>query len=248
MSHAPDLARRRTVARFALTSRAALVLGILVTVIALPESWRSWPYAPFLLVHATLTIVIPVLYGALPTGRPLPELRRWLPHQRVPLLAAAAFIVGFVLVYVLVLRASSHAGDASWDLVAAYRALMDSYVDRYGLAATVIVGYLLLGVWPMFGEELFYRGFVLRGLLDGTTPAIAVIVSSALFGLRHAAQLVYFLPGYPIATGLAYFVWAFGISVMLGWIYVRTRSLWVCMALHSVNLILAPFAIAFLLA
>jgi membrane protease YdiL (CAAX protease family) len=243
-----DPGRTASVTRFRVSPLWALVLGVLVTALALAESWRGWPYAPFPLAHAVLAIAIPAACGALPTGRPLPELKRYLPRQLLPLTVALAFIAGFVIVYVAILGTTGRMGDPTADLIALYRQLMQLYVERYGIVPTVVMAYLLLGLWPAIGEELFYRGVVLRGLLGGTGPVAAVVVSSVLFGLRHAAQLTYLLPEYPLGAGVAYFVWAFGLSLVWGWVYVRTRSLWTCIAFHSVNIVLAPLAIVFLLA
>lgn len=226
---------------------AALLFGVGVTAIALVESWQPWPLAPFPIAHAALAIVIPALCGALPTARPLPELRRLMPRQLLPFAAGLAFVVAFVGVYAIVLQTTRHVGDPSWDLVAAYRQLVAACVNRYGLVTTVVMAYLLLGLWPAVGEELFYRGVVLRGLLGGTGTLTAVLVSATLFGLRHAAQLVYFLPIYPVGSGIAYFVWAFGLGVLWGWVYARSGSLWVCIAVHCLNVVLAPFVIVLLL-
>ena len=85
------------------------------------------------------------------------------------------------------------------------------------------LGFLLtfqaLAVVTPVSEEVLFRGFVLRGLLGriGTGPAI---VSTALvFSALHldAGTII------PIfLTGLA-----------LGWLHVRTGSLWTCIAAHA---------------
>ncbi len=70
-------------------------------------------------------------------------------------------------------------------------------------------------------EEFLFRGVILRGLLGGWKPWAAIAISAALFGVMHLnpAQL-------PIALAT---------GVVLGWVYVRTRSLGLCMLGHAVN-------------
>ena len=75
-------------------------------------------------------------------------------------------------------------------------------------------------VVPAFVEEFLFRGLVLTNLLPyGRTTA--VLASALLFGLMHqnAGQLFY-----ATAAGL-----------VLGFIYVKTRSVWVCVLIHFVN-------------
>ena len=70
-------------------------------------------------------------------------------------------------------------------------------------------------------EEVIFRGLILRGFLGRWKPWTAIIASAALFALMH------FNPAQtPVALGL---------GLVLGWIYVRTRSLGLCMLGHAVN-------------
>lgn len=224
-----------------------VAIGLLGTFLALLESWRRWPLAPFPLVYAGLAIAVPLWFRVGPSGRPLPEIRRNLRELAGPAVLALAFVGAFVAVYAAILVSLSKAHDPTWNLLVTYHDLGKLFVARYGRPEVVALSYVVLGLWPMFGEELFYRGLLLRGLLEHASPAAAAIVSSAFFGLRHAAQLAYGLPSYPWAASVAYFVWAFGLGLVWCWIYVRTRSLWACIASHSLNVVLAPVAIAFLL-
>ncbi|MDQ5822879.1 MAG: CPBP family intramembrane metalloprotease [Chloroflexota bacterium] len=158
----------------------------------------------------------------------------------LPVAVALLFVVAYVLLYILFLNVAGRTNDADWDLFATYKFLGHLYVERYDRTTVVIVGYLLVGLWPMFGEELFYRGFVFKGLAYHVSPIMAAIASSSLFGLRHAFQLAYLLPAYPLVSGVAYFVWAAGFGLLWSWLYYRSGSLWPCIVTHSVNLLLAP--------
>lgn len=80
---------------------------------------------------------------------------------------------------------------------------------------------LAIGLAPGFGEELFFRGFVLRRLLLYDRPAVAILVSSIAFGLFH------FDPVHsPAAAGLGVYL---GLAVWM------TGSVWAGIAAHAVN-------------
>ncbi|MDO8543862.1 MAG: glutamate-5-semialdehyde dehydrogenase [Opitutaceae bacterium] len=82
-----------------------------------------------------------------------------------------------------------------------------------GMLLAVIIGPLM--------EEIIFRGIILRGFLGRWRPAVAIVASAALFALTHLnpAQL-------PVA---------FGLGVVLGWVYFHTRSLGLCFAGHAIN-------------
>ncbi|MDP3068820.1 MAG: glutamate-5-semialdehyde dehydrogenase [Opitutaceae bacterium] len=82
-------------------------------------------------------------------------------------------------------------------------------------------GPLLAIVIAPVTEEIVFRGLILRGLLARWRPWPAIVLSSVLFGVMHLnpAQL-------PVALL---------IGGLLGWIYVRTRSLGLCIAGHALN-------------
>ncbi len=67
------------------------------------------------------------------------------------------------------------------------------------------------------GEEICYRAMLLRSLLRAYRPITAVLVSSAVFAAFH-------VDASPIYAGLA--------GLLLGAVYWRTGSLWLCIAAH----------------
>jgi membrane protease YdiL (CAAX protease family) len=92
-----------------------------------------------------------------------------------------------------------------------------------GLALTAIV---IVGVAP-FAEELFFRG-ALTGALAQRLGALTPLASGAIFGAAHLE-----LRAFP-----ALFV----LGVLLGWLYMRTRSLLPGVAVHAANNLLALVA------
>ncbi len=70
-------------------------------------------------------------------------------------------------------------------------------------------------------EEFFCRGILLRGMLQHTTPARAILWSGLIFAVMHANPF----QGIP----------AFLLGCLMGWVYYRTRSLWATITIHCVN-------------
>jgi len=103
-------------------------------------------------------------------------------------------------------------------------------IDQAGgnLLATLI----LVGLFGPIAEEIFFRGFVLAGLIKRYGVIGSLLFSSLLFGVFH------FDPGAIIPT--------FILGLALGWVYLKTGALWPAVfahALHnSVAIMLAKYA------
>lgn len=72
-------------------------------------------------------------------------------------------------------------------------------------------------------EEALFRGYAFQALVQGIGAWPAVLLSSAAFALAHAAN--------PSVDAVA-LANIFVAGVMLGWAYLRTRSLWFATAVH----------------
>ena len=79
---------------------------------------------------------------------------------------------------------------------------------------------VLAVVMAPFFEELFFRGFLFRGLARSWGWPLGALVSGAIFGAIHL-QLTVFFP-------------LFVLGVVLAWVYQRTGSLWTSITLHAV--------------
>lgn len=86
---------------------------------------------------------------------------------------------------------------------------------------SIPIAILLVGIWGPIGEEVFFRGFLLRGLEHRFGIKLAILISSVVFGLVHVA------PGAIFPT--------FFLGLAFAWIYVRTGSLWPSIFAHSVQ-------------
>lgn len=81
------------------------------------------------------------------------------------------------------------------------------------------------GVGAAIGEELISRGVLFRACEEALGTGWALVISSLFFGFAH-----FFNPHATVGTSLAI---ALEAGVMLGLLYVATRSLVACMGLHA---------------
>lgn len=81
-------------------------------------------------------------------------------------------------------------------------------------------------------EEWLLREVALKGMLQHMAPHKAILWSSIMFGVIHLN------PWQAIP--------AFLMGCLFGWIYYRTRSYWICVALHALNNGLSFFLVAIL--
>jgi uncharacterized protein len=111
-----------------------------------------------------------------------------------------------------------------------------------------LILHLLAGaVLAPFYEEMLFRGFALRVWLSTHGPRAAIVRSSLLFVLAH----VLFVGGdsFQEAASLAIVggVVRLPVAFVLGWLYVRTGSLWAPIGLHvafnAVLIILGEIAV-----
>lgn len=93
------------------------------------------------------------------------------------------------------------------------------------LATAVII----VGIGPLV-EEIFFRGFVLTGLVSRLGIARGMVISCLLFAVAH------------LSLGLIIPIFIFGI--LLSWIYLKTRSIIPGLMAHSAQNALAFIALA----
>ncbi len=98
-----------------------------------------------------------------------------------------------------------------WDYAPELGRLMAA--DWFGPILAIVVAPLT--------EEVLFRGVILRGLLSRWKPWAAITLSAVLFALMHVN---------PAQTPVALVL-----GLILGWVYVRTRSLGLCMLGHALN-------------
>lgn len=145
--------------------------------------------------------------------------------------AAAWFLLGDVLIALLLavtVVSTSSASSAGFTVANGLESLGQDF-HRSGIAG----GLVRVGAIAPLLEEFLFRVLILGCLMRTTRPWIALGVSTVLFAAVHNAWLV------PSVLGLA-----------LGLLYLRYRSLWLCVAVHSAHNLLvavgAPLLVAYL--
>ncbi|MCH7746391.1 MAG: CPBP family intramembrane metalloprotease [Chloroflexi bacterium] len=88
-----------------------------------------------------------------------------------------------------------------------------------------LVSTLVIGLWVPFTEEVFFRGFVLAGLIVPLGATRAAVVSSIIFAAAHLT----------LGTLVPIFV----TGMLLAWLYLRTRSIWPPIIAHAAQNLLA---------
>jgi membrane protease YdiL (CAAX protease family) len=84
------------------------------------------------------------------------------------------------------------------------------------------------------GEELGWRGFLLPHLMPlGQWKAI--LISGVIWGLWHAPAIAQGLnyPGYPVAGIFMMVVFCVLLAAILSWLYLNTKSPWICALAHG---------------
>ena len=101
-----------------------------------------------------------------------------------------------------------------------FESLVSAMQDDAVLWYEVVMSIFTVAVVPAICEEILFRGVIAHALVPyGRT--VAILGSALLFGLMHGNPLQIF---YTSLMGVA-----------LGYVYVKTRSLCLCMLIHFVN-------------
>jgi len=87
--------------------------------------------------------------------------------------------------------------------------------------------FIFAGVLAPILEEMLFRGFLLRGLLEKFSPKMALFLSAFFFAAAHLSAT--FFPVY-LALGL-----------LLGFVFLRTKSLFPGIFFHAINNSVALF-------
>lgn len=121
----------------------------------------------------------------------------------------------YLIDYVPVLKAKSQAAEKSYgDMMLA--------VTNLKTPAQFFISVFMVCLLPAIFEEAFFRG-TLQNLLTRwwQKPVAAILVTSFVFSLIHASYYLFFS--------------RFILSVALGWIFYRSKNIWVPILAHFLN-------------
>jgi hypothetical protein len=85
----------------------------------------------------------------------------------------------------------------------------------------IVITIVLVGILGPMAEEIFFRGYVLPGLVKRFGIGRSLFLSSLMFGMFHID------PGAIVPT--------FALGIALGWVYLKTGSIWPAMFAHGLH-------------
>jgi uncharacterized protein len=119
--------------------------------------------------------------------------------------------------------------DRGWGMLTA-----TGLVGRIALNA--ITGVIVVSVLALF-EEIGWRGWLLPRLVERMSRSRAVLLCSVIWSVWHIPYIfagILRLDGVPTAwTALITPVGVFGSGLIIGWFWLRTKSIWIVTAAHG---------------
>lgn len=147
-----------------------------------------------------------------------PILRQSFIKCGIPQLFLTLFVLpGFVLILSILFTGLYRfvVTSAGWEFLDP--ANVDKALIGYGNVR--LANIIIIGLWAPFAEELFFRGFLLPGLIKSLGKPVGVLVGSLAFASAHLSVGSFF----PI----------FVIGILLSLLYLFTRSIWPGLIVHS---------------
>jgi membrane protease YdiL (CAAX protease family) len=118
------------------------------------------------------------------------------------------------------------AGAAIFSLIVGVAAALGVYhITGGGSWASFLAILFSMGIGPGFREELLFRGVLFRFTEELGGSWLALLLTSALFGLAHIQN--------NDATWFSSFAIAVEAGLLLGSVYMLTQNLWMAMGLHA---------------
>lgn len=201
---------------------ACLVIGVLLIVAGVGLLIAPQPASPESPLWGTLLlqgfwILLALCGGLLSRSRSLSD-RLGLGRGSLSISTSIVLVVGFVA-----LSGGLHLGLVSLELretgsLAEIDAVVRSARAR---APSFLLALLALGIAPGFGEEILFRGFVQRGLVDRLGVLPGLLLAASLFGLAHLD---------PVHSSLAFLL-----GVYLGVVALLAGSIRMAILCHVLN-------------
>jgi membrane protease YdiL (CAAX protease family) len=209
----------------------AITVTLLFLGVALLENTLA-PWRPFYFFYIWLTICLPMGVGGL-SFVPLKQLkaRTWILIVALPIVLQVLGALWSGAAYPKLLEASGVAAPLisgpGYDLQAALQEMMGTAATLWETTLGKIQFFYLgmIFLWAGIGEEIFFRGYLYRSLRGRWGVAAGAVISSLLFGIRHATQLGLLYHDYPWGAALSWSLFAAVAGLGFCWLYEKTGSL-----------------------
>ena len=142
--------------------------------------------------------------------------RRAFPNWRISTQQALGVAVSLIGAAVLL----SEADNAFRSVLPPPRFLMDVMKEMFFSQGNLVSNVWLLVIVAPITEELLFRGIILQGLLCRYRSTTAVVITAILFTLLHVNP-------WQFCSALA-------LGLVLGWFYLRSGSLAICILGHAI--------------
>lgn len=121
--------------------------------------------------------------------------------------------VGWLGCYLLIMVVQQYMPRLDWDI---------ELLSDIGNMSLNPVGMICVCLLAGVVEESVFRGAIERKLLERDwNPWYAIVISALIFAVFH----------FNLAQGMTAFI----LGMFLGWVYYRTRNIWLCIFVHALN-------------
>lgn len=193
-----------------------LLLGFLYVTLNINGSASEISNSENFYLYGASSLVTLLLLHVFLTKRYDTHLRKFFGRFRGSYLAYALLALPVYMILSGILSGIMQSVNGSFD---------PNQAQELGFEATNGFGLLMvfvsLVIIPPIIEEVLFRGFVFRGFLKVTSPVVAAIFTSLLFGLAHMQ----------LNVGLD----TFALSLLLCYLAYKTESIWASVLLHSLK-------------
>jgi len=192
---------------FGIFVAVSLGLGLMLATLLPAIGISNQSIINFIGYNVSMPLVIWIAWRMKPAAGPG---ERWLHFKRIPL-----------ILYLILLLLSLSLNVVLDPITSAIP--MPEYIEELFAMLTKrdMWTFLIVGITGPILEEVLFRGIILEGFLNRYKPGKAIFWSAFLFGLFHMNPWQ-FIP-------------AFLIGLLLGYIYMKTRSLLPVIFIHLIN-------------
>ncbi|HBH1703491.1 TPA: CPBP family intramembrane metalloprotease, partial [Clostridioides difficile] len=91
----------------------------------------------------------------------------------------------------------------------------------------------LVYIYPFLCEEYGWRSFLQSILFDRFGKKIGIVMVGTCWSLWHLPlQFTLYSPQTPIIGAIAHLIYGIGLSIFLGYVYMKTKNIWFCSIMH----------------
>lgn len=235
-----------------LTNSMAIILATILTLVVSLESGRYFPWSPYFVIYAVLTIIIFALtrIESFSLGKNLKKVSK---SFKTSFKENYVYIILFFLLFLFlerlvfsfayekILEIFKVSDDPFYSLELAINLLAQEAALKFGWTkdtALDLYGMFII-CWAPFGEEMFYRGYMQEAMSQKNKKSMAaIIVPSLFFGIRHITHFIFLYPDIPWVAGGFWIFSTFVYGIFMGFLYRACKSVWPCIIMHlALNLI-----------